>query len=341
MISRGASPLGLPYTRSRAPLRRRAPIARLASLCSLAPGRSSGSLGNLTNRSAGIASRDIFPRGLRPRTPARRARRARSVGALRSRGRFAALARAWDDSRAHSVISRITRQGLPAANILIRGASPLSDSPYTRSRAPLRRRAPIAWLASLRSLAPGNDPRAHSVISRITRQGLPAANILIRGASPLGLPYTRSRAPLRRRAPIAWLASLRSLAPGNDPRAHSVISRIARQGLPAANILIRGASPLGLPYTRSRAPLRRRAPIAWLASLRSLAPGNDPRAHSVISRITRQGLPAANIPSGTSRVTTLPAPMTARDPMRTPGRMMAPPPTQTSEPISIGLPNSC
>ena len=30
------------------------------------------------------------------------------------------------------------------------------------------------------------------------------------------------------------------------------------------NDLIRGASPLGLPDTRSRAPLRRRAPIAWL-----------------------------------------------------------------------------
>src|SRR6185436_8527617 len=31
------------------------------------------------------------------------------------------------------------------------------------------------------------------------------------------------------------------------------------------SFLIRGALPLGLPYTRSRAPLRRRAPIAWLA----------------------------------------------------------------------------
>ena len=29
--------------------------------------------------------------------------------------------------------------------------------------------------------------------------------------------------------------------------------------------LFRGASPLGLPYTRPRAPLRRRAPVAWLA----------------------------------------------------------------------------
>src|SRR3954467_11255019 len=30
-------------------------------------------------------------------------------------------------------------------------------------------------------------------------------------------------------------------------------------------VSIRGAPPLGLPYTRSRAPRRRRAPIAWLA----------------------------------------------------------------------------
>ena len=43
-------------------------------------------------------------------------------------------------------------------------------------------------------------------------------------------------------------------------------------------------------------------------------------AYSVISRITRHGLPAANTPSGMSRVTTLPAPMTAREPILTPGR---------------------
>ena len=40
-------------------------------------------------------------------------------------------------------------------------------------------------------------------------------------------------------------------------------------------------------------------------------------------------------------MTTLPAPMTVREPIVTPGQMMAPPPTQTSEPISTGLPNSC
>ena len=42
-----------------------------------------------------------------------------------------------------------------------------------------------------------------------------------------------------------------------------------------------------------------------------------------------------------SRVTTLPAPMTEREPIAHAGQMIAPPPTQTSEPIATGLPNSC
>jgi hypothetical protein len=52
-----------------------------------------------------------------------------------------------------------------------------------------------------------------------------------------------------------------------------------------------------------------------------------------IGRITRHGLPAANTPAGTSRVTTLPAPITARAPMLTPGRMIAP--RNTRSPSSI------
>jgi hypothetical protein len=44
------------------------------------------------------------------------------------------------------------------------------------------------------------------------------------------------------------------------------------------------------------------------------------------SRITRQGLPAAKTPSGMSRVTMLPAPMTERDPIVTPGQITAAPP---------------
>ncbi len=39
-------------------------------------------------------------------------------------------------------------------------------------------------------------------------------------------------------------------------------------------------------------------------------------------------------------VTTLPAPITVRSPMVTPGQMMAPPPIQTSSPMVMGLANS-
>ena len=42
---------------------------------------------------------------------------------------------------------------------------------------------------------------------------------------------------------------------------------------------------------------------------------------------TRAGLPAATIPSGTSRATTAPAPITQSAPIVTPGRMIAPAPT--------------
>jgi hypothetical protein len=54
----------------------------------------------------------------------------------------------------------------------------------------------------------------------------------------------------------------------------------------------------------------------------------------------RHGLPAASTPAGMSRVTTLPAPITAPFPIDTPGRISALPPTQTSDPILTGFPNS-
>ena len=64
---------------------------------------------------------------------------------------------------------------------------------------------------------------------------------LIRGASPLGLPYTRSRAPLRRRAPIAWLA--------RGARSHlGMTDRVYE----TACSLIRGASPPGPPCWLAR-----------------------------------------------------------------------------------------
>src|SRR5262249_20204933 len=62
--------------------------------------------------------------------------------------------------------------------------------------------------------------------------------------------------------------------------------------------------------------------------------------YSPSSRITRQGFPTANTPSGMSLVTTLPAPITERAPTLTPGQMIAPPPTHTSSPTSTALPDS-
>src|SRR3954470_12569729 len=54
----------------------------------------------------------------------------------------------------------------------------------------------------------------------------------------------------------------------------------------------RGASPLGLPYTLSREPLRRLAPFAWLASLRALASLFDAPRHSTVHLCTaRRGGP--------------------------------------------------
>src|SRR6266576_1902526 len=64
------------------------------------------------------------------------------------------------------------------------------------------------------------------------------------------------------------------------------------------------------------------------------------KAHSVPLRRCRAGLPITVTPAGTSRVTTLPAPITAPSPTVTPGRTIAPPPIQTSRPISIFLPSS-
>lgn len=53
--------------------------------------------------------------------------------------------------------------------------------------------------------------------------------------------------------------------------------------------------------------------------------------------ITRAGLPATTHPSGTSRVTTLPAPTMLWMPIVTPGRMIAPAPIQAPSSIRTGL----
>ena len=88
-------------------------------------------------------------------------------------------------------------------------------------------------------------------------EGGPGALLLIRGASPLGLPYTRSRSPLRRLAPIAWLAR-------------------------AARSLF--ASPLGRPHTRppSRATARPRRSLGGGGPL-AASPGRSRGSLAVVS----------------------------------------------------------
>ena len=133
---------------------------------------------------------------------------------------------------------------------------PMGFAPRTPLHAPSRAAAPARSGRVARShgsLAPWNE-----------RQVYEMASSLIRGASPLGLPYTRPRAPLRRRAPVAWLArTARSLL--------GTSVRFMRWLL----VLSEGLRPSDSPYTRPRAPLRRRAPVAWLARTARLLLGTS------------------------------------------------------------------
>src|SRR5690606_9050897 len=79
-------------------------------------------------------------------------------------------------------------------------------------------------------------------------------------------------------------------------------------------------------------------PHEGLRTSREAHSGRGPCAGSVFR--TRAGFPATTTSAGTSRVTTLPAPTTARSPMVTPGRMIAPPPIHTSFPLVTGWPLS-
>jgi hypothetical protein len=61
--------------------------------------------------------------------------------------------------------------------------------------------------------------------------------------------------------------------------------------------------------------------------------------YSSTSRTTRKGFPPATTPSGMSFVTTLPAPITERRPIVTPGQIIAPPLGQTSFLVEIEMSN--
>ncbi len=170
-----------------------------------------------------IPAPPLFIEGLRPSNSPTRALARRCAGALRSRGSLAALARAFP--------------------------TPALELPYTRSRAPLRRRAPFAWLA------------------RGAR--------IYRGASPLELPDTRSRAPLRRRAPFAWLArGAHHLSRGFAPR--TPLHALSRAAAPARSVRV----------ARSR---------------RSLARSRHPPPRTPLHALSRAASPARSVRVARSR----------------------------------------
>src|SRR5262249_8641487 len=114
--------------------------------------------------------------GLRPSDSPTRALARRFAGSLRSRGSLAALVRDEYVGRARFIH-------------------------HPRGFAP---RTPLHALSLAAS--PARSVRvAHSLRSFATSTSVVRGSSSIRGASPLGLPCTRSRSPLRRLAPFAWL----------------------------------------------------------------------------------------------------------------------------------------
>src|SRR5262249_38058895 len=75
-------------------------------------------------------------------------------------------------------------------------------------------------------------------------------------------------------------------------------------------------------------------------SRQASGPRTSERVSRAVEACPRAGLPKAAAPAGTSRVTTLPAPISASSPMDTPGRTMAPAPIQTLRPMWTGRPSS-
>ena len=147
--------------------------------------------------------------------PLRRRRVHRRPVGLR-RGRSGAEAQELQQS-----IDEVYFEARPGKRLRSASASARRSSRTTASRTRRCSRPPTAACIRTRptaSAAPGKTthggprlpPRPRSIAMCRAR---PAESFSHRGASPLGLPDTLSRAPLRRRAPFAWLASLRSLAP--------------------------------------------------------------------------------------------------------------------------------
>src|SRR5919198_1116310 len=283
-LFRGASPLELPYTLTRSPLRRLAPFAWLTRCRSFA--RPYVSL--------------FIPRGFAPRTPlhahslaaspARSVRVAHSLSLVRSSLRFIvyfeglrpsnsptrSLARRFAGSLRSRGSLAVARSLVLTFHCLFRGASPL-ELPYTLTRSPLRRLAPFAWLTRCRSFA---RPYVSLFISRGFAPPTPlhAHSLAASPARSVRVAHSLSLV----RSSLRFIVYSEGLRPSNSPTrslarrfAGSLRSRgslaVARSLVLTFHCLFRGASPLQLPYTLTRSPLRRLAPFAWLTRCRSFA----------------------------------------------------------------------
>jgi len=128
----------------------------------------------------------------------------------------AALQRDWQPSR------KAPSTNFWAAEILHHGCAEARTT--TRVSNELEDRA-MGFVRSVGEVQPEQVNASHQQridslgsIGRWSGRGndLCMTHYLLRGASPLGLPDTLSREPLRRLAPFAWLASLRSLASSSN-----------------------------------------------------------------------------------------------------------------------------
>ena len=98
------------------------------------------------------------------------------------------------------------------------------------------------------------------------RPGTAKARRPVTRVGDLRAPLDRASDEHRRRVPRLEQPGVK--AERGAGRASLVVRRV---DVDDPHFLNRGASPLGLPHTRSRAPLLRRAPFAWLVRCRSLA----------------------------------------------------------------------
>ena len=121
-------------------------------------------------------------------------------GDLRGRGD----PRRWDRAGRNG-LGRGVREAVQQAALRLRsgkGRLVRVDRARTgRAAAPTRRSS-----RTRTSPEPARDSSRRTAAARSKRSSRNRSTRLFRGASPLGLPHTLSRAPLRRRAPFAWLA---------------------------------------------------------------------------------------------------------------------------------------